>query len=386
MNDLGVSLHSHGDLARFLSFPHFLGAAQALGPSHGGLTFDVRYLVAGFAPSRTDSPAVGVERTIPLFATDDLAEYANRTDIEFQGTLAEYAQVAKTRLKDHIRAHWDATRPTLVSHSSGYDSRILSSCLAELRDEGFDLGELHFRCREPEGAAFVEIMEREGWAPDQYSVFDAPADDPFDVGVWDRPGVSAWLPVTSQINHWRDIVPYDEEKNWNLFGGSGGGEAVEYPSQPKPPIVPWQFCANPAVQRWFSYFLDGTDFVADVEERFAKVMFPYFGEGHIRTIAELPDRFLGFHESGCDNIRAAILETFSDSTLDIPRMPRTYAWAISERRWAEMRDRYARSVFLREVSGAPQPDALIAEMRRHFFTGGRAERLWRLAALWEQIG
>lgn len=376
---MGVSLHHYNGL------PHFLAAAEAVNAQNGGLTLRPEYLTAGFAPSRTDSPLVGVERTIPHFASPALAEYVDRTDVAFQGSLAEYAEVAKARLKEHLRVHWDASRPTLVSHSSGYDSRILSSCLMELCEEDFQLGEVHFRCREPEGDAFLRVMAAQGWAPTQYSVFQPPAEDPFDVGAWDRPGVSAWLPVTSQINYWRDIVPYEEEKHWNLVGGSGGGEAVEYPAQPKPSIVPWQFCANAAVQRWFSYFLDGTDFAADVEARFAQVDFPYFGEGHVRTIAELPDRFLGFHESGCDNVRAAILLTFKDSSLDIPRMPRTYAWAISERRWGEMRDRYARSAFLREVPGAPQPDVLIAEMREHFFTGGRAERLWRLAALWETV-
>lgn len=378
MNDLGVSLHSHNEAA------HFLAAAQALARDFG-LTLDARYLTPGFNPSRDDSPLVGVERTIPRFATPGLAEYEDRTYIAFQGSLAEYSQIARTRLMRHIRERWDVTRPTLVSHSSGYDSRILSSCLTELRDDGFDLGTIHFRCREPEGAAFLRIMERQGWEPSQYSVFEAPAEDPFDVGAWDRPGVAAWLPVVSQINHWRDIVPYDEEPDWNLLGGSGGGEAFEYPSQPKPPSVPWDFCANAPLQRWFGYFPDGTDFAADVEARFAKVMFPYFGEGHIRTVAELNDDFLGFRPDGCDNIRGAILDTFKDSTLDIPRAPRTYDWAISARRWADMRDNYARSAFLRDVPGAPDADALIAEMQAEFFKGGRAERIWRLAALWETL-
>jgi hypothetical protein len=378
MNDLGVSLHAHND------HPTFLSATQELNAQAGGLSLNPAYLNQRFAPARDDSPVLGVERTVPSFASGTLAACASN-GTGFTGSLAEYAELAKTRLKEHLRDHYDPTRPTLVSHSSGYDSRILSSCLAELRDEGFDLGTIHFRCREPEGDAFLQVMARQGWAPDEFSVFEAPADDPFDVGAWDRPGTSPWLPVTSQINYWRDIVPYDEEQDWNLLGGSGGGEAVEYPSQPKRPIVDWQFCSNPALQLWFSYFMDGTDFIGDVEARFAKVLFPFFGSGHVLTIGALPTSFLGFGPHGCDNVRAAILETFRDSTLDIPRAPRTYAWSISESRWAAMHDSYASSVFVREVPAAPLAEELIADMRAQFFRGGRAERLWRLAALWEVV-
>lgn len=379
MNDLGVSMHSHNE------GPDFLTVAREVNARDGSLVLDPRYLEPGFAPSRDDSPILGIRRTIPRFRDPEILALLDRpaTAIEFTGTLDDYARLARDRLMEHIRSHWDASRPTLFCHSSGYDSRILSSCLAALRDEGFDLGAVHFRCRPPEGESFLEIMRRQGWAPDQYSVYEMPAEDPMDVGAWDRPGVSPWLPITSQINFWRDIVPYDQEKDWNLIGGSGGGEALEYPSQGKPPTVPWTYCRNANVQRWFSYFPDGTDFAADVEARFAKVMFPYFGAGHIRSIAEFPVRFLGYHPSGCDNGRAAILEQFAEDTLDVPRLHRTYAWSISERRWAEMEERYAASVFRREVMGSPAGYELIAKMRADPF--GHPGRIWRLAALWEVV-
>jgi hypothetical protein len=380
MNDLGVSLHSHDGETDFFT------AAQRKNAQTGKLLIVPTYLEPNFGwPARIASPVRGVYRTIPKYASEDLKAVADANE-PFDGTLEDYARLAAARLMEHLKSHWDATRPTLFVHSSGYDSRILSSCLAALRDEGFDLGRLHFRCRPPEEKSFVEVMRRQGWAPEQYSVFEMPEVDPLDVGAWDRPGVSPWLPVTSQINFWRDVVPYEEEKDWNLVGGSGGGEAVEYPALRKPPTVPWQYCANAPLQRWFGYFPDGTDFAADVEARFAKVLFPYFGEAHVRTIAALPDRFIGFHESGCDNVRAAILATFKDSTLDVPRLPRTYSWSISPGRWEEMRRRYAESIFVREVPGAPAADQLLATMQMNFFTkDSNAERLWRLSSLWEKV-
>lgn len=375
VGDLGVSLHSHDQL------PSFLDAATTRSEKREELIFDARYLKAGFEPAQYDSPIIGVNRTIPVFVEPDVvADF-----VPFTGSLGEYAEQAKTRLLAHLRDHWDASRPTLVSHSSGYDSRILSCCLVELREDGFDLGELHFRCHDPEGPGFLELMRRQGWHPSQYSVFAGPVADPLDVGRWDDPGTSPWLSITHQLNYWRDIVPYDEEREWQLLTGSGGGECFEYPSQPKPPSVDWRLCPNSPVQRWLSYFIDGTDVLADYAARFHRVLSPYFGTRHIQTVAELPDRFLGFDESGCDHVRAAILRTFADSTLDIPRTVRFYTWNVSPQRWTRMRDQYAASRFLREVPGAPDPDVLISRIQATLCSRDPAERIWRLAALWEAV-
>ena len=73
--------------------------------------------------------------------------------------------------------------------------------------------------------------------------------------------------------------------------------------------------------------------------------------------------------------------------MDLPRVLRTYEWRVSEKRWSEMRDRYAASKFLRDVPGAPSADDLIGRMRATWFsqTDNTAERLWRFASLWEVI-
>lgn len=380
MNDLGVSLHSHNNEDTFLD------AAKKLNAAAGEMHFNPKYLDPNFEPSRTDSPILGIERTIPQFTDPKLANYLIAPGADFVGTLEEYGQMAKLRLKAHLKKHWDVAHPMLFLHSNGYDSRILSSILAELRDEGFDLGTIHFRCHEPEGASFKVIMQRQGWKPDQYSVFKDPEKDIFDIGRWGNCGTSPWLPVTTAANFWRDLVPYGDEKHWNLMGGTGGGEACEYGTIGKAPFVPWQYCGNKPVQLWFSYFADGTDWAADVEALFHKVLFPYFGDAHIRTVAALPPRFLKYEENGCDMVRASILRTFKDSLLDLPRAPRTYSWSISSARWMEMQAYYEGSAFLREVPGAPGAEQLFATMKKNFFTKDNwAERMWRLAALWEKV-
>ena len=376
MNDLGVSLHAHNYVRTF---------REAVSLRSEPPEFDRAYLKPGFSPSHRYSPIFGIERTTPRLATalvgllTDCAPYA--------GTLDQYAHHAKRALLAHLVHYWDASRPTLFLHSNGYDSRILSSCLAELRDGGFNLGRVHFRCHEPEGDQFKRIMERQGWPRDTYSVFEFPAEDLFDVGHWDEPGTSPWLPLTTFANFWSDIVPRGEEKNWNLLSGQAGGEAFEYPTLQKPPFVPYQFCENKPVQLWWSYFIDGTDWIGDMEARFGKVLMPYLGTRHILTVSMLHPDFLGYEDNGCDRVRASILRTFKDSTLDLPRVLRTYEWRVSEKRWSEMRDRYAASKFLRDVPGAPSADELIARMRATWFsqTDNTAERLWRFASLWEVI-
>ena len=384
MNDLGVILHEHN------GHPTFLDAAKALYAKAGRIEIHPNYLVPGFLPGfgmrQVDSPVLGVGRDPPRFSDPEMTAYL-RWGHDFEGSIEQYADLARERLVSHLRQHWDASRPTLVLHSNGYDSRILSSCLAAMRDTGFDLGALHFRCHAPEGASFIQIMRRQGWDPDQYSVFAFPPMDLFDVPNWERPGTSPWLPTTTLANFWRDIVPASREKDWNLVCGVGGGEFCEYPALGKSAFVDWTYCANGPVQLWLSYFIDCTDWIGDMERRFHKVLFPYFGTEHLRTVSELPNRFLGLERNGCDNVRAAILRTFDDSLLDLPRVLRSYDWFISAARWREVRDRYAESAFCARVPGAPSPPTLLKRMQSTFFdqTDNTAERLWRLASLWETI-
>lgn len=379
MNDLGINIASHNGERTFLD------AARKLDAEQGFLELDPAYLNPDLVwpDDKESSPVIGIRRTIKM---DRGVENRLKEGGVFEGSLEEYGLIAKHALRDHLTYYWDATHPNLFLHSSGYDSRILSSCLAEMRDAGFPLGTIHFRCHDPEGPAFLEIMRRQGWDPSQYSVFNAPDADPFDVGRWDRPGTSPWAQLVKSANFWRDLVPYGEEGGWNLISGIAGGEATEYPALGKPPFLPWQFCRNEPVQRWFSYLVDNPDWIGDMEALFHKVLFPYLGCQFIHLIAGLPVAFLYYEPNGCDTVRASVLRTFGDSTLDIPRLPRTYDWRISDARWAQMRAKYAGSAFYRGVPGAPQPDHVIWRMQADMLIDdSNPGRLWRLASLWETI-
>lgn len=71
-----------------------------------------------------------------------------------------------------IERRWDPEQFHLVMHSSGYDSRIISKTIANLRDKHGEswLGKVLFLCWEPEGPEFKAIMSFEGWCKEQYHI------------------------------------------------------------------------------------------------------------------------------------------------------------------------------------------------------------------------
>ncbi|MFN4199629.1 MAG: hypothetical protein ACK4FS_11450, partial [Flavobacterium sp.] len=71
-----------------------------------------------------------------------------------------------------IEKTWDPTKFHIILHSSGYDSRIISKVIANLRDKNGRkwLGKVLFICWEPEGESFEKIMKAEGWEPNEYHI------------------------------------------------------------------------------------------------------------------------------------------------------------------------------------------------------------------------
>lgn len=74
-------------------------------------------------------------------------------------------------VKRAIALNWKPGKFHLVYHSSGYDSRIMSGTILQLRRErGKDwLGDVLFACLGPEGNGFKRIMGHEGWNDNQYT-------------------------------------------------------------------------------------------------------------------------------------------------------------------------------------------------------------------------
>jgi len=83
-----------------------------------------------------------------------------------------------TAICNAIVAVWEPDKSHVVFHSSGYDSRVLSSCIRKLQYERGDdwLGDVLFLSNRWEADVFHEIMRLQGWKPGQYASYDTGAD------------------------------------------------------------------------------------------------------------------------------------------------------------------------------------------------------------------
>ena len=130
--------------------------------------FDMRFLRNGFMPDRFTTPFTDVsflepDKIVPFEYSDILISQVIASDY------SDFLNELRTSIKDVIRKNYKPDEKYIFSHSSGYDSRILSGAMAQLRDEGFsDFKNIHFRCHS-ERAGFFKIMEIEGWPKEQYS-------------------------------------------------------------------------------------------------------------------------------------------------------------------------------------------------------------------------
>jgi len=141
-------------------------------------TFNTKFLNPRYIPAKTETAIrelsfVDFRKYLP-------SEYDINNNTRSQGTYKEFIKemfdkltmVIDDRIKDG---------KYIFLHSAGYDSRLLSGIMAMLRDKGRDMN-IHFRCHQPECEDFVKIMQAEGWPKEQYSCWQGPEEDYYDVG------------------------------------------------------------------------------------------------------------------------------------------------------------------------------------------------------------
>lgn len=140
-----------------------------------------------------------------------------------------------------IERRWYPEQFHLVMHSSGYDSRIISKTVANLRDKYGEswLGEVLFLCWEPEGPEFKEIMELEGWSKEQYHVcYGGIQADEYYAGALDFDNCWRWT-NDAQPPLWTigPAIDYLQKSGiitkpltkTQLIAGGGGNECFQYP-------------------------------------------------------------------------------------------------------------------------------------------------------------
>jgi len=216
----------------------------------------------------------------------------------------------------------------IVFHSAGFDSRIISLVLMELRDEGHDMSGIHFRCYQPEGPMFLEIMERQGWDQSQYSVFEGVEADHYDIGRPDRP-LNGWQNYNQQMNFWSDII--ENEKEWTVITGVGGelfkfmANSDQY--EPKRTL-------NKNLNLLLNQYPDEGEWEGYYKRVFKDILLPYFSHEYllVSLLNELDVSWDGQRDSVRSEVVLTYRETHNVDCFYIKYGTHDYSWNISDAR------------------------------------------------------
>ena len=227
--------------------------------------------------------------------------------------LNDFIQRFTEILSDYIYSIWDRKIFHVVLHSSGWDSRILSSIILDLYHHHGDewLGDIIFLCFGEESKSFQKIMKVEGWNEDQYislsklktpSYLESNLD--FDT-AWKRLNGPADCPISNC--YWaldeimrRDLAP---SKNTELWGASYFNEIFSRLQNKRINQV------SGFLKKY--YYSRVVDFSSAIP---VPVIQPLLNLGSIRHILQSKVDILG-------DIRQRIIHEMNPELSDIPRIP-----------------------------------------------------------------
>lgn len=274
----------------------------------------------------------------------------------------------------------DPDEKYLIFHSAGFDSRIISLCLTDIR---MRLGEdftknIHFRCHQPENEMFLEIMKRQGWHPDQYSVYEGPELDYYDIGRKDIP-LNGWQNYNQQMNFWHDIIPEDREHEYNLMVGLGGEVfkyLAKYPVKTPTISQSWPLHLlldhNPGHGEWEGLWL----------RRFKSLLMPFFSYEYLAVSTTINPAFCQF-DGESDNIRRTCVKYFIEKLgidcYNIPYGKHDYSWKISNKRKVKMYEAWVNSKFAQHEA----PDVKLSDFSKNMY--GFEARMWGFMTVYDAI-
>jgi len=200
------------------------------------------------------------------------------------------------RMKNYFIQVWDNTKPTIVFTSMGMDSRIISYVLMQIRDEQGEsfLGDIHFRCHGKESTyGFKELMKKQGWKSDQYSIYHEDKIGEIDEQNMGNPGniTNGYLRPT--ITFWEDIVPLGQEKDYNAVQGLFGGETFSYPLYPK------RLFTDNRYQDLLVNIGLGRIKLANAYNRWNDFILPYIGYDFLDLSFRVPKKYFKWIDTDC---------------------------------------------------------------------------------------
>lgn len=322
---------------------------------------NTKYLDPKFVPAPYDSPFEGVRMLEPYDIIHTNYTYLLSMNRTYDGTLAQYIK----NIRIALRMYWESVikpgEKYLVFHSAGFDSRIISLTLMEYRiKHGTESTKnIHFRCHQPEGLMFIEIMERQNWDKNQYSVYTGPSNDYYNIGLKDLP-LNGWQNYNQQMNFWADIVPPQAEKEYNLITGVGG-ELFKFIAQEKnrqakhnttPFYLKNQEGPTQCTNHHFNLLLNRYPFNGEWEgywrKTFKELYLPFYSYLYLYFSVCAPPKFCTF-DGERDSIRTAIVQSYirthNVDCLNIKYGHHNYSWLLSDKRKNQMLNDFYTSMF-----------------------------------------
>jgi len=340
------------------------------------LTFDERYLEPGYKKDNYTQTCFKEIEIKPM--QDKLSKSLLKKQKPLNISFGSFVLKLKSTIKKYIESNWETDRKKVMLHSAGFDSRIISGIIAELREEkGEDwIGEIHFRCHQPEGEMFTEIMKRERWREDQYSLWEdiKGKDDHYNLGRIEP--VNGFLSHIQQYDFFSDIV----DKDTILIGGIYGGELFDYPARGKKHFTNHKYCENELLNSLHNYMLHDGETVSKYAAECYRFIAPYLSVDYLKVATRCPKEFIKRRSDVAleypDEIRAALVESFDFNILDIPYCRHDYHWNTTEKTWNKMKLFYYSSMFF---------DKYKININIPFKGSDHDSKLWAFSILYEEV-
>lgn len=340
------------------------------------LTFDERYLNPSY--KKQDYRETCFKEIKIKSMQDKLPSYLFKAQKPLKVSFDEFIIKLKDSIKSSLVKGWEPGRKKVMLHSAGFDSRIISGVITELREEKGEnwIGEIHFRCHQPEGEMFKEIMKREGWREDQYSLWEdiKGKDNHYNLGRIEP--VNGFLSHIQQYDFFSDIVDEDTI----LIGGIYGGELFDYPARGKKHFTNHQYCPNELLNSLHNYMLYDGETVSKYAADCYRFIAPYLSIDYLKVATRCPKEFIKRRSDVAleypDEIRAALVKSFDFNILDIPYCRHDYHWNTTDKRWQEMKLYYYSSEFYKDYK---------VEINIPFKGSDHDSKLWAFSIMYEEI-
>jgi len=214
--------------------------------------------------------------------------------LKIEAPANQLAQSLIYQIEQYFLSVWDNSKFHILFMSGGLDSKILSYVLTSLRNKyGKNwLGDIHFSCREPEGFVFKEIMKRQEWAKDQYSIYHENRflEEDYYGHVYDlSDNVNAFR--DPYRNNYLDLVNFLGVKmsDCQVIFGSCGGEIFDYPSR-KPRVF---INGTPDPFLSLKSYIEPGKFMFSYDYlKWGDIILPYLSYQYLALAFSVPDRFV----------------------------------------------------------------------------------------------